>query len=72
VTIGHVVTNLVFALLGNIIGAAVFVAGGYWYLYLQGRPPQLAPTGAAGADTTSNGTVSSNGKVAAGRPGRVR
>ena len=44
VTIGHVVTNLVFALLGNIIGAAVFVAGGYWYLYLRGQDaPQ--PTG---------------------------
>jgi len=29
--------NLVFALLGNLVGAVVFVAGAYWYLY--GREP---------------------------------
>jgi formate/nitrite transporter len=47
VTIGHTVTNLAFALLGNIVGAAVFVAGAYWYLYLRGRDAASAyePTG---------------------------
>jgi formate/nitrite transporter len=34
----HVVNNLVFALIGNAIGAVVFVASAYWYLHLRGRP----------------------------------
>jgi formate/nitrite transporter FocA (FNT family) len=42
VTIGHTLTNLAFALLGNIVGAAVFVAGAYWYLYVQGREEPAA------------------------------
>ncbi len=32
------VSNLVFAFLGNAVGAALFVGGGYWYLYLHGKP----------------------------------
>lgn len=34
------VHNWIFAFLGNLVGAAVFVAGAYWYLY--GREPQTA------------------------------
>jgi formate/nitrite transporter len=30
---GDTLRNLVFAFLGNFVGAAVFVAGAYWYLY---------------------------------------
>ncbi|HET9691850.1 MAG TPA: formate/nitrite transporter family protein [Acidimicrobiales bacterium] len=37
-----VAANLGWALLGNLVGAAVFVAGAYHYLYLQGQPDQLA------------------------------
>jgi formate transporter len=33
VTTSQTVLNLVFAYLGNAIGAALFVAGAYWYLY---------------------------------------
>jgi hypothetical protein len=33
VTWGDAVHNWVFAGLGNLVGAAVFVAGAYWYLY---------------------------------------
>lgn len=33
VTFGHMVLNLVFAFLGNAVGAGVFVAGAYYYLY---------------------------------------
>ena len=40
VTFTHLASNLVFAFLGNAVGAALFVAGGYWYLYLQGREPE--------------------------------
>jgi formate/nitrite transporter len=35
---GDVLNNWVFALLGNFVGAAVFVAGAYWYLYVREVP----------------------------------
>ncbi len=35
-TWGLVVNNLVLAFLGNLVGAAVFVAGFYWFLHLRG------------------------------------
>ena len=37
VTFSNMTLNLVFAYLGNIVGAEVFVAGAYWYLYLRGQ-----------------------------------
>jgi formate/nitrite transporter len=33
---GDVTNNLVFAFLGNLVGAAVFVSGAYWFLHLRG------------------------------------
>lgn len=36
-----VLDNLIFAYLGNLVGAVVFVAGAYYYLYLQGQPDEL-------------------------------
>lgn len=33
VGVGAIVLNLLFAFLGNAVGAGVFVAGAYWYLY---------------------------------------
>ena len=41
ITAGNVAGNLVFAYLGNFVGAAVFVAGAYYYLYLQGQPDDV-------------------------------
>ncbi len=38
VTMENVSWNLLMALLGNIIGGAVFVAGAYWFTYLRVRP----------------------------------
>jgi hypothetical protein len=35
---GDVLNNWLFALVGNFAGAAVFVAGGYWYLYVRAVP----------------------------------
>lgn len=35
ITIGHVVSNLVLAFIGNAVGAVLFVAVAYWYLYLR-------------------------------------
>jgi formate transporter len=34
---GDVLNNWVFAFLGNFVGAGVFVAGFYWFLYLRGQ-----------------------------------
>jgi formate transporter len=42
---GPILHNWVFAFLGNLIGAAVFVAGAYWYMYL--RPAPGSGTGQA-------------------------
>ena len=44
VTFTHLLTNLIFAFLGNLVGAAVFVAGAYWFMNLRGNPE---PAGAA-------------------------
>lgn len=38
VTASNMLLNLVFAYLGNAVGAGVFVAGAYWYLYLRDQP----------------------------------
>jgi formate/nitrite transporter len=43
VTWGHAINNMVFALLGNILGAVVFVAGGYWFLYLRKSRQESGP-----------------------------
>jgi formate/nitrite transporter len=37
---GDAVHNWVFAFLGNLVGAAVFVSTAYWYLYLRDDEPQ--------------------------------
>jgi formate/nitrite transporter len=46
---GDVLNNWVFAFLGNLVGAVVFVSTSYWYLYLRpdhSREPQPAQRGA--------------------------
>lgn len=62
-TLGDTVLNLIFAFLGNAVGAGVFVAGAYFYLYgdTRGRPgsaagapltgPDAVPAGGDGATT---------------------
>ncbi len=35
---GEMILNLIWAFLGNAVGAAVFVAGAYWYLYVKDAP----------------------------------
>jgi formate/nitrite transporter len=61
---GAVLDNWVFAYLGNFVGAGVFVAGIYWFLYLRGRKPE---TTADGVETTpSSNSRSHAGEHAAG------
>jgi hypothetical protein len=57
-TWGHVVNNLVFAFIGNAVGAVVFVASAYWYLHLRGRPAGVAT---ADSDQGVYGTVGRDG-----------
>jgi formate/nitrite transporter len=46
ITWGHTLENWAFAFLGNFVGAGVFVATSYWYLYL--REPAGAPHAGGG------------------------
>jgi formate/nitrite transporter len=61
---GDAIRNWIFAFLGNFAGAAVFVAGAYWYLY--GRDPDPldepgdAPPGDGRVTTTGLGTRTRN------------
>ena len=61
---GDVANNLLWAGLGNLVGAAVFVAGAYWYLYARDSEPgpQEPPAPAAG-----DGTAPEREIVVAGR-----
>jgi formate/nitrite transporter len=42
VSFEHLLSNLVLALVGNAVGAGLFVAGAYWYLYLKDVPATAA------------------------------
>jgi formate/nitrite transporter len=57
---GDTLHNWLFAFLGNLVGAAVFVAGAYWYLY--GRTPaEAAQPGDEPADGDRDRFVVTNG-----------
>jgi formate/nitrite transporter len=58
ITWGDTLRNWVFAFLGNFVGAAVFVAGAYWYLY--GRATDRDRANLAAGDTPRRG----NGRTA--------
>ncbi len=60
---GRVVNNLVIAFFGNLVGAAVFVSGFYWFLHLRGTP-EAASAGASAE--TSQATSSNGGRAASG------
>jgi formate/nitrite transporter len=59
ITWSHTINNLVFAFLGNAVGAGVFVAGIYWYLYLRDQPSgrQVSGTGAYPVDEGATATA---------------
>ena len=63
---GDALHNWVFAFLGNLVGAAIFVALSYWYLY--GRPADDAADKGTG-DTERTGALGGNGdRDVSGRP----
>jgi formate/nitrite transporter FocA (FNT family) len=41
---GDALWNWLFAGVGNLVGAVVFVATSYWYLFLKDRPESVATT----------------------------
>jgi formate/nitrite transporter len=43
ITWAQTLHNWLFAFLGNLVGAGVFVAGAYWFLYARGATPGAAP-----------------------------
>jgi len=47
---GDVLRNWVLAGAGNLVGAVVFVATSYWYLFLRGQPDEAATTDAEPAE----------------------
>jgi formate transporter len=51
---GDALRNWVFAFLGNLVGAAVFVGGAYWYLYVRPARGEPAPSG-VGTETPAFG-----------------
>jgi formate/nitrite transporter len=68
ITWGQIVDNWVFAFLGNLVGAGVFVAGAYWWVYLRGTD---AAVQSAGSD--SSGTAGAPAFATSGNGnGRVR
>ncbi|MEP6853669.1 MAG: formate/nitrite transporter family protein [bacterium] len=58
VTFNNTLSNLIVAWLGNAVGAALFVASAYWFVYLRNREPGAppAPSGATGATGASTAT----------------
>ncbi|NHC15849.1 formate/nitrite transporter family protein [Motilibacter deserti] len=56
-----ILDNWVFAFLGNFVGAGVFVATFYWWLYLRGMPGTAAPAASDASGTT--GAPASNGRT---------
>jgi formate/nitrite transporter len=57
------IKNWVFAFLGNLVGAAVFVAGAYWYLYIKDTEPAERAAG----DTPRGDGATAFGGAAGGR-----
>ena len=61
--------NWIFALLGNLVGAAVFVAGAYWYLYGRAGPAEPEPgdepaeAGVSGRYATDGGRAPAGPRV---------
>ena len=59
--------NWIFAFLGNLVGAVIFVAGAYYYLYAKPdeQQPQKADAGDQPASSGDSGRFSGNGTAAA-------
>ncbi|RZS90974.1 formate/nitrite transporter [Motilibacter rhizosphaerae] len=62
ITWGQILDNWVFAGIGNLVGAAVFVAGAYWWVYLRGTEGAVQsagsdPSGTAGAPAAKEAPV---------------
>jgi formate/nitrite transporter len=66
ITWGATLENWLFAFLGNFVGAGIFVATTYWYLYLR-EPEEEAP---AGGGAGHEGVAEGDGRARFGSPVR--
>jgi formate/nitrite transporter FocA (FNT family) len=66
ITWGDTLHNWLFAGLGNFVGAALFVAGAYWYLYARPEEPEAAEPGGINGD--GHRVVEPAGVGASGQP----
>jgi formate transporter len=72
---GDAVHNWIFAFLGNLVGAAIFVALSYWYLYARGTGPGIEQAGDAprtGLDRVTHGDGDGDGAAAVSARGATR
>jgi len=60
-TLGDTIHNLIFAFLGNLVGAAVFVGATYYYLYGRDEPSTEANKGAGTTERTPEGRFHEEG-----------
>jgi hypothetical protein len=51
------VHNWIFAFLGNMVGAVVFVAGAYWYLYARGEKEEAGDTPSGASQPSTDGAA---------------
>jgi hypothetical protein len=58
---GDALHNWAFAFLGNLVGAAVFVAGAYWYLYARDADSGGEPSGGGVASAGTGAGRSADG-----------
>ena len=56
--------NWIFAFLGNLVGAAIFVAWAYWYLYA--KPKEAEPSGGGASADAGDGAAGARGAVTLG------
>ncbi|GAB7189358.1 formate/nitrite transporter family protein [Kineococcus sp. NUM-3379] len=65
VTWDRILLNWLFAGLGNLVGGALFVGGGYWFLYLRGAPAADHPAAGSDASGTTGGGTTGGGTTGA-------
>lgn len=70
VTWAHTLNNLIFAFLGNLLGAGVFVGGAYWFLHLRGAPAVAADAPATDSMSASQAGPTPQMSAAGARRGR--
>jgi formate/nitrite transporter len=64
---GDAIHNWIFAFLGNLVGASVFVSGAYWYLYVRDAEPEPGDTPHGDGHGDGRAAMGDRGAVPASR-----